>query len=144
MIIKDGYPGVRGRLCFAVRKNGKIIEKFDDHNLVVDAGRVWMARLAEGKATPAIVKIGIGENNAPENRLDTEIKDCVFIPITPSRSGMTAHFDFLIGRDDANGINIHDFGLYTADNTLFSRRVRQEDLQKADDIEIEGFWEIYF
>lgn len=135
---------MRGRIHFKVKKKGRIVEVFDDHNLVVDAGRIWMAKLAEGKATPAIVKIGVGENTAAENRLDTEITGCVFIPVKASRTGLTTRFDFLIGTADANGINIHDFGLYTADNTLFSRRVRQEDLQKANDIEIEGYWEIYF
>ncbi|WP_029542864.1 hypothetical protein [Selenomonas sp. AB3002] len=44
----------------------------------------------------------------------------------------------------ANGLAIREFGLFFGDGTLFSRRVRKSTIGKEDDIQITGYWEIYF
>ena len=49
-----------------------------------------------------------------------------------------------IATNVANGMAIREFGLFFADNTLFSRRVRKSTIGKEDDIQITGYWEIYF
>ena len=52
-------------------------------------------------------------------------------------------FNFTIGTNVANGMAIREFGLFFADGTIFSRRVRASAIGKESDIEITGYWEIY-
>jgi hypothetical protein len=128
-----------------VRKNGKVIERWEDHNLIVDGARQLMAKMAAGIVSTSITDLGVGSGNAPETVDDTALKNGVLIPIkTRTVNDKQARFDFFIGTDQANGINIREFGLFTANGTMFAHRVRDRSLEKADDLTIEGYWEINF
>ena len=52
-------------------------------------------------------------------------------------------FSFTIGKAEANGKKIREFGLLCSDGTLFARKTRGV-IEKADDIEIVGTWTIIF
>ena len=52
-------------------------------------------------------------------------------------------FNFEIGTNQANGVSIREFGLFFADGTLFSHRVRKSVIGKENDIKISGYWDIY-
>ena len=67
-------PKCRGEFHVEVRRNGKIIDEYADHNLVVDGGRVRLAELAAGLSQKHITQIGIGEGLAPEDETDTELR----------------------------------------------------------------------
>ena len=147
MKIIEKVPKITGHLHYVATRRGDIVEGFDDHNLVVDAGRELMALIMTGKQTTSITKIGVGTGITPEAVKDTGLTDCVYIPLTArSTDGKTARFDFVIGTDQANGLNIHEFGLFAENGTMFSHRVRakEKDLVKADDLELTGYWEINF
>jgi hypothetical protein len=45
---------------------------------------------------------------------------------------------------EANGMAIREFGLLTANGTLFARRIRANPIYKESDISIEGEWIIIF
>jgi len=136
---------MNGRLHLTVRKNGKVIERWEDHNLIVDGARQLMAKMAAGIVSTSITDLGVGSGNAPETVDDTALKNGVLIPIkTRTVNDKQARFDFFIGTDQANGINIREFGLFTANGTMFAHRVRDRSLEKADDLTIEGYWEINF
>ena len=143
--IKSDVPSMNGRLHLTVRKNGKVIEHWEDHNLIVDGARQLMAKMAAGIVSTSITDLGVGSGNTPETVDDTALKNGVLIPIkTRTVNDKQARFDFFIGTDQANGINIREFGLFAANGTMFAHRVRDRSLEKADDLTIEGYWEINF
>lgn len=145
MVFQDSTKPCRGDFHLAVYKDGKIIDRIDDHNLVVDAGRIRLAELAAGKSSACITKIGVGSGSTAEAADDTELEGQQLFPLTSaSVDGRDARFDFLIDNSQANGLKIHEFGLFCADGTMFSHRVRTGLIEKEDDIQIKGYWILHF
>ena len=144
--LKDELKNCKGVLALCVRKNGRVIERWQDHNLIVDAGRIRMAELLGGtKAGQHVTHIGIGSGSVQADPGDINLTNRTLVPVKAvSIDGKTAHFDFFIGTDAGNGTAIREFGLFCADGTMFSRRVRSGTIEKEPDIEIEGYWEIHF
>lgn len=145
MVFQDSTKPCRGDFHLAVYKGGEIIDRVDDHNLVVDAGRIRLAELAAGKSGSCITKIGVGSGSATEAADDTELEGQQLFPLTSATvDGRDARFDFLIDNSQANGLKIHEFGLFCADGTMFSHRVRTGLIEKEDDIQIKGYWILHF
>ncbi len=145
MVFQDSTKPCRGDFHLAVYKDGKIIDRIDDHNLVVDAGRIRLAELAAGKSGSCITKIGVGSGSTAEAADDTELEGQQLFPLTSATvDGRDARFDFLIDNSQANGLKIHEFGLFCADGTMFSHRVRTGLIEKEDDIQIKGYWILHF
>lgn len=145
MVFQDSTKPCRGDFHLAVYKGGEIIGRVDDHNLVVDAGRIRLAELAAGKSGSCITKIGVGSGSTAEAADDTELEGQQLFPLTSaSVDGRDARFDFLIDNTQANGLKIHEFGLFCADGTMFSHRVRTGLIEKEDDIQIKGYWILHF
>ena len=146
MIFKD-YLKMKGELYYQVKRNGQLIAEYDDHNLIVDTGRLELAKMFIGGTAKYITHIGIGTNGAEPLPTDTTLQNLLLLPVTTAYfEKLTAHFDFEIGRNVANGMNIKEFGLFYNDGTMFSRLSRGEgkNLNKESDIEISGWWEIDF
>lgn len=145
MVFQDSTKPCKGDFHLAVYKDGKIIDRIDDHNLVVDAGRIRLAELAAGKSGSCITKIGVGSGSVQETATDTELVEQQLFPLTSaSVDGRDARFDFLIDNSQANGLKIHEFGLFCADGKMFSHRVRTGLIEKEDDIQIKGYWILHF
>lgn len=145
MVFQDSTKPCRGDFHLAVYKDGKIISRINDHNLVVDAGRIRLAELAAGKSSACITKIGVGSGSTAEAADDTELEGQQLFPLTSATvDGRDARFDFLIDNSQANGLKIHEFGLFCADGTMFSHRVRTGLIEKEDDIQIKGYWILHF
>lgn len=145
MVFRDSTKPCRGDFHLAVYKDGEIIDRIDDHNLVVDAGRIRLAELAAGKSSACITKIGVGSGSTAEAADDTELEGQQLFPLTSATvDGRDARFDFLIDNSQANGLKIHEFGLFCADGTMFSHRVRTGLIEKEDDIQIKGYWILHF
>lgn len=145
MVFQDSTKPCRGDFHLAVYKGGEIIGRVDDHNLVVDAGRIRLAELAAGKSGSCITKIGVGSGSTAEAADDTELDGQQLFPLTSATvDGRDARFDFLIDNSQANGLKIHEFGLFCADGTMFSHRVRTGLIEKEDDIQIKGYWILHF
>lgn len=145
MVFQDSTKPCRGDFHLAVYKGGEIIGRVDDHNLVVDAGRIRLAELAAGKSGSCITKIGVGSGSTAEAADDTELEGQQLFPLaSASVDGRDARFDFLIDNSQANGLKIHEFGLFCADGTMFSHRVRTGLIEKEDDIQIKGYWILHF
>lgn len=147
MRLKERLASLRGTLHFSVWRGGEEVERYEQHNLIVDAGRKKLAEVIAGLSPGRIASVGVGTGAAAASVLDTKLTDQLLIPITKaSIDGLTARFEFEIGKDVANGMNIKEFGLFFGDGTMFSHRVREggNDLVKADDIIITGFWEVDF
>lgn len=142
--IKDQMHEMRGNVHLCIKKNGKVIHEEDDHNLIVTAGRAKLARLMGGGYNGHISQVGIGEGTAAASESDTGLTNGVRVDIeSVTYSGTSVKFNFCIGTGQGNGLNVREFGLFFADGTIFSRRVRASAIGKESDIEITGYWEIY-
>ena len=153
IILQDKPAGCRGEFHLEVRKAGQVIETYDDHNLVVYAGRQRLAELACGLSSNYIAYIGIGTGTTDETDDDTALENQLLFPLKEATvTDRVARLDFLIGEDDANGMEITEFGLFCSDETMFSHRLRRKKsdattvsaIEKADDIQITGHWLLHF
>ena len=82
MVFQDSTKPCRGDFHLTVYKGGEIIGRVDDHNLVVDAGRIRLAELAAGKSGSCITKIGVGSGSTAEAADDTELEGQQLFPLT--------------------------------------------------------------
>lgn len=145
MRFEDTTRACKGEFHIAVYKDGARVESFGDHNLVVETGRIRLAELAAGTSDAYITQIGIGEGDTAEADTDTELTTQTLFPIDKATvTERDARFDFSIDNTQANGLKIHEFGLFCADGTMFSHRVRKGVIEKADDITIKGYWILHF
>lgn len=142
--MKDTAPRLRGAVEMKIYKNGVLKEVDRDHNLIVTAGRSKLAKLLGGGYTGAINRVGVGTGSTPAADGDKGLTNAVYIPISSTEYGEAkVRFNFVIGSSDANGMDIVELGLFFADGTIFSRRVRKSVIGKEDDLQITGYWEIY-
>nr|DAY82555.1 MAG TPA: tail-collar fiber protein [Caudoviricetes sp.] len=145
MRLEDTAQSCKGEFRIDVFRNGERVTTFADHNLVVEAGRVRLAELAAGVSTACITQIGVGEGDTTEADTDTELTNQALFPLDKaSVIGRDARFDFSIDNTQGNGLKIHEFGLFCADGTMFSHRVRSGVIEKAEDISIKGYWILHF
>jgi hypothetical protein len=130
-----------------IYRRGTLIEKYEDHNLIVDGARTAMARLVAGNGTGKnIDRIAFGINGGMPNPSNTSIVS----PFTKNFDRISypasnqVEFSWSLATTEANGKAISEFGLLCADNTLFSRKNRGTPINKDSDIAIEGQWVIIF
>lgn len=152
LAFEDAPQKTRGEFHIEIRRKGKLVDEFHDHNLVVNTGRCRLAELAAGKSGKYITQIGVGSGDSVEDEADTELQDQQLFDLTAaSVDGRDAKFEFVIGEDEANGLDIREFGLFCADGTMFSHRVRRNEetgkvsvIGKDVDIELRGYWILHF
>ena len=145
MKITENASGFNGRIHYVVRKKGKVIEDYDNHNLIVTSGRQRMAELLTGLSTSHITHVGVGTGTAAAEISDIGLTHPVLVPVTNTvAENKVARFSFMFDTATANGMKITEFGLFAGDGTMFSHRVRNGSIDKENDVEIEGYWEIRF
>jgi hypothetical protein len=128
-------------------ENKKIIDTFEDENLIVNLARVSMAHLIAGDVSNrTMLSIAFGTNGNKPTVDDTQITNPYIKDlgtITYPRVGQ-ARFAWNLTTSEANGKAIMEFGLLTADGNLFCRRTRTTPINKESDISLEGIWTIIF
>ena len=149
MKLEDTARPVTGEIHLEVYRGNQMIDKIDDHNLVVDAGRKRLAELAAGKvgsyAESYITHIGLGSGNTVESVNDTALVNQQLFPLTSVEiNGRDVQCNFFIANNEAVDLSIHELGLFCADGTMFSHRVRQGIIEKYEDIELKGYWILHF
>jgi len=155
---------ISGQLCFFVRKNGQIIEEYRENNAIMTLGRVAVARLFAGLPDGNGKFVGVGDSGEPPNPEQTglsaqylveaskisfvnaQVENGITSWMASDTSTPNVRFDFTFGPQDANGLEIREFGLFCEDGTMFARRVRSSGkaIQKDDDLTIEGYWIVLF
>ena len=155
MKLKDNCNKMIGILRYKVFRNGILQEEFEGRNLIVDNARDQMAHLIAGEFLDRnIAYIAVGEGGAEPDDEDISLTN----PCQKAVSGYSfpgsgqVLFDFEFTADEANGMAIREFGLFTADGKLFSRRIREdkdgnpinEPIYKNSDFSLIGEWEIIF
>ena len=149
MKLEDKTYSVTGEIHLEVYRDKNIISQFDDHNLVVDAGRKRLAALAAGKVgsytESYITHIGLGSGSTEENVNDTALEDQQLFPLTSIEiNGRDVKCNFFIANNEAVGMSIRELGLFCTDGTMFSHRVRKGVIEKYEDIELKGYWILHF
>ena len=149
MKFEDTTNVVTGEIHLEVCHNNEVIEKIDDHNLVVDIGRQRLAALAAGKignyTESYITHIGLGTGSTAESVSDTQLENQQLFPLTSVElKGRDVQCNFFIADNQAIGLSIRELGLFCTDGTMFSHRVRKGVIEKYEDIELKGFWILHF
>ena len=132
----------------AFDKSGACVLNFEDRNLVVNAGRNSMTRLlaqADTQAAKRITQIGFGTSGTAVGEGDTALTGATVKPVDGSSypDNLSVQFAWSLAFNEAVGLQIREFGLISADNTLFARKTR-DLLAKTADIRLEGTWTITF
>jgi hypothetical protein len=140
---------MRGVLRYTVFQNGVPIEEAEDHNLIVNGGFFQMAHLLGGDVAGRMIKkIAFGTNGTDPNPVDTGLTSKFVKDVTsvtyPHEDEVC--FNWKLLTTENNGMAILEFGLFTEDEILFSRRVRtsKKPIYKESDISLEGQWTIIF
>lgn len=145
MQFKD-RSAMAGHFHVDVWKDGKIIQSFDEQNLIVNAAKSQLAMLIGGDgANRHITSIGFGIGTTAASPNDTALAS-PYTKAIGSRSYPAAgqvQFNWSLSSAEANGKAITEFGLICADGTLFSRKVRAP-IQKESDLSLTGSWTIVF
>ncbi len=127
-------------------KEGNVIDTYEDHNMIVNLARIAMSELvSEGKESKIITKFAVGTGNATATPTDTNLTDIYINDITGHSfpEDGCVKFEWYLDYNEANDMNITEFGLLCDDATLFSRKVRPA-IYKASDLAFEGEWTIIF
>lgn len=143
----DAIGRPEGIFTLNVFRGGKLIETYEDKNLVVDLSKQQLARLIGGDvANRSITKIGFGTSGTAPAAGNTTLTDAyvkllggVTYPTTNS-----VEFAFTLGTSEANGKSIMEFGLFTAGDVLFARKTRAGAIVKDSDLSLAGSWRINF
>jgi hypothetical protein len=138
---------IEGSFSLVIKdKEGKVIKTIKEKNLIVNGGRNSAARLiGGGGGGKQITQIAVGTSGTAASLPDSDLTDKFIKAVTsvsyPQTGAVT--FAFEIGVSEANGMAIREFGLFSADNSLFARKVR-DVINKTSDISLEGTWTIQF
>jgi hypothetical protein len=134
---------MHGQFRLKVYRKGKLIETYEDHNLIVDGAKAALALMlagqGDGKNVTSIAFGTRGDVPVPE---DTEITEPFTKAVTSISFPATGQvqFNWNLLTTEANGKAILEFGLLLADGTLFARKTRAEPINKDSDIALEGQW----
>lgn len=143
----DEQQKPRGIFLLNIYHKDKLIERFEDDNLIVTVGRESVARLVGGDvAGRSVTQIGFGTNGTTANPANTALTGA-FVKAIDSHSypvGTSVQFNFSLGTSEANGLSISEFGLLTSAGYLHARKVRNGPLLKDVDISLMGTWTLVY
>lgn len=136
-----------GELAVQVFRLGLLVDSWVEKNLIVTLSKPTLARLLGlADTNKKVSQIGFGIGTSPPNVGNTALTSA-FIKNTGTAtypvSGQV-QFPFTLLTSEANGKAITEFGLFTTDTTLFSRRVRGSAINKDNTISLTGTWTITF
>jgi hypothetical protein len=137
----------RGKVRVKVYEQDSLIRDYQNHNLIVDGAKGVMAHLVGGITTGYVVsKIACGTSAAEADPSDDAITGAYTKEVEDVSYPQAdqVQFDLHIGSDESNGKTINEFGLLTANNTLFARIVMDEPINKTAQISLDIEWVVAF
>ncbi|KLU21977.1 hypothetical protein EOS_33080 [Caballeronia mineralivorans PML1(12)] len=141
--------GPTGLFVLDIYRAGKLIEHFEEKNLIVIGSQQTHALLLGGSVTgQSVTQFGIGTNaTAPvfgNTTLTGQYANAITGVSYPAMNEV--QFAFAMGSADtpAFGMAISEFGLLTTVGTLYARKARSAPLNFASDISLSGTWVISF
>lgn len=143
----DHLRAPSGHFLLKVYRRGLLVERVDEKNLIVDLFKQVHAKLLGGSvAGKSVTQIGFGTSGAvaaPGNTVLTGAYVKALDTVTYPASNQV-QFNFSLGSGEDNPMSILEFGLLTADSTLYARKVRATALNKDTDLSFSGSWTISF
>jgi hypothetical protein len=137
---------IKGRLKLDIFKNNVKIGGFEDSNLVTLSGKQLIAFLMTGEpGENVITKVGIGDGTSYPVTTDVGLSN-IFIKAVAGHTLLeqsVVQWHFTIDDEEANGMNISEFGLFSQDERLFARKIRVPSIPKDDSIRLAGYWTIW-
>jgi hypothetical protein len=136
---------IQGIFTTRVYRSGVLIEEYRDNNLVVSGAKGEMAHAIAGDtAAHKIAKIAFGTSGTDPQASDGIITNQYVKPLSGYSfpESDRVQFNWILETSENNGMAILEFGLLTANGTLFARKTRINPIYKAGDISIEGQWTI--
>lgn len=105
--------------------SGRVLEKREVHNLVVDNGRNLIRDLLNGTSTSALYTIAVGTGTTAPTAADTALEAQVYSDVISKRTTDIGKLtlSLYIGANAANGYTISEAGIFAADGTMFARTV---------------------
>lgn len=141
-----GNIRVRGNLTIAAKdKDGKIICGFSMHNVITNNGIKKLLQFITTGASSAIAKISFGTSNTTPAETDLAITNAYTIDVSSAsydEEKKECKFTFVLEMNEDNGVTIREAGLVCADGTLFARRVFPLEIEKSENVTVEGYWTI--
>lgn len=126
-------------------KDGKLLYNEVANNLIVNVGKQSLARLlGSADSDKRVTQIGFGTSGAVTAGTNTSIEN-EFVKALDgvTYSGTSAIFEYALETTENNGVTIREFALFSDDDTMFSRIVRNP-INKTADIRLSGTWKITF
>lgn len=162
--IDHAKPSIEGDFSITVRnRSGDIVYTHRDSNLVVTRSKHILSYLLAGDTTKFITKIALGNNSSTPVPDNTSISGIVTTSLSMgnriSGTNIIAYvkpleanffpafgevtFHWTLDYEEANGLELCEFGLLSADHNLFARKTRGI-ITKQSDLAMEGSWRIIF
>lgn len=148
-MLHDSLKKPTGHFVLDVFRDGKLIEHFEEKNLIVIGSQPIHAHLLGGDVTGnSVTKFGVGTNaTAPafgNGALTGQYQNALTGVSYPASNQV--QFSFAMGSGDAAafGMAISEFGLLTPTGILYARKTRSQPLNFASDIAFSGTWAISF
>ncbi len=123
---------------------GKVLEHYEDNNLVVNSGLLNVCKLLGGDAAgKKLTTIKVGTNGTPPALTDTAITGAFSKAIGSVAyvGNNIVQFNYSITGSEANGITIQEAGLFNEAGVLFARKTRSP-IVKTSAVALQGVWEI--
>lgn len=135
------------RVYKLINKKKVLIDRFSDHNMIVNTGKQLLTYLLAGEpGNHKITKVGVGENTTAPDETDTAPLLNQFIKPVEGYNFLAdniVQFQIEFNTGEANGLNIAEFGLFSESEVLFARKTRIPAIPKDGDVIIEGDWTIF-
>lgn len=147
-MMKDSYKNMAGVFTLQIIEvaTGRILEAYEDKNLIVASGQTNVAKLLGGDAAGTKVsKIAMGTGTATPALSDTGLTNTFSKAIDgvtyPTSNSVL--FNWSIDATDSNGVTLTEFGLLNDNNVLIARKVR-EPIVKTSAVRLVGTWTLSF
>lgn len=135
----------KGEVHLKVYDKGILVAEYTDNNMIVNVGKQSLAALlGSADANKMVSQIGFGTSGAITAGTNTSIENPFVKALDGvTYSGTSATFEYALETTENNGVTIREFALFSDDNTMFSRIVRNP-INKTADIRLSGTWKITF
>lgn len=146
-MIGDRAEAPRGHFRLWVCRSGIWRLEVDEPNLIVNNSKQVHAQLLGGDVTnQSVTKIGFGTGTNVPDVGNSALTNAVIKALDSHNypASNEVNFNFSLGTSEANGTSISEFGLLTAANTLYARKVRGVPIAKTNTISFSGTWTITF
>jgi len=148
--MEKDFIKIKGTVEFWAERNGKIIDHWVDDNLIVNLGKESICYLlATGNVQRVVNKIGFGTGQVAPELADTALTGAFVKSIGSSITYPAVNkltWDWELGLTEGNGagtVSYYEMGLFSNNNTLFSRKVRAE-MVKNSATRFFGTWTLTF